>query len=125
MYTFGGKTTGKAAMYSQRRACFSSRDPKDDPHRPWAAVGSWFLGPKAENYELFRQQAIKGIDGHIQFRKSFFPCDPAYVTDEIIESQTYRKSVIQLKQELANMATELQNSVPFFSTRYKVSYTNN
>ena len=121
MYTYGGKTTGKRVMYNQRRACFSSRDPKAELHQPWTAVGAWFLGPKAENDDLFQKQAMKIISDQIEFRKSFFPCDPVYVTDEMKQGKTYQESVKELKKELTSMTKELQRSVPFFSSRYKVS----
>ena len=122
MYTNGGKTKGRTAMYNQRRACFSSHDPKADKHQPWAALGAWFLGPKGENGDVFRQLVLQAVDSQINFRKKYFPCDPTYVTDEVKESETYQNSMAKLKKELRTMQTQLEKSVPFFSSRYKVRH---
>lgn len=50
----------------------------------------------------------------------FYPCDPPYVTDQVREAQSFKKSMERMKLELDEMRKDLQKSVPFFSTRYKV-----
>ncbi|CAH3184250.1 unnamed protein product [Porites lobata] len=71
----------KAPMYSQQREAFTRGDHVVDRQKQWASVGAWFLGPKAENGDVFRDLLTKAIDSHIGFRHSYFPCDPPYVTD--------------------------------------------
>ncbi|TKH04491.1 hypothetical protein FC678_24615, partial [Peribacillus simplex] len=37
-----------------------------------ASLESWFLGPKAENQELFRSLAIQAINEHCNDRRIYF-----------------------------------------------------
>ena len=54
------------------------------------------------------------------FYISYFPCDPPYVTDELREADAYQASMDHLKTELELLQKHMQNSVPFYSSRYKV-----
>lgn len=54
---------------------------------------------------------------------SYFPCDPPYVTDELREAGSFKNAMVKLRSEMDNLQKELRNSVPFFSSRYKVSST--
>ena len=67
----GGKKPrkGKARMYDHRRPIFSKRALQDDVEKPWAAVGTWFLGPKAENADVFTDLMTEAINSHFNFRK--------------------------------------------------------
>ena len=51
---------------------------------------------------------------------SYFPCDPPYVTDDLREAEAYQASKDKLQTELELLQRQMQNSVPFYSTRYKV-----
>lgn len=61
----GGKRPrlSKAPMYSPYRLGSAQ-----DKHRPWAALGAWFLGPKAENGDVFRDLLTNAVDKHVGFR---------------------------------------------------------
>ena len=61
----------KAPMYSQQREVFTRGDHAVDRQKQWASVGAWFLGPKAENGEVFRDLLTKAIDSHIGFRHRY------------------------------------------------------
>ena len=52
---------------------------------------------------------------------SYFPCDPPYVTDDLREAGSFKSAMENLKFELDNLQKDLRNSVPFFSSRYKVT----
>ena len=52
---------------------------------------------------------------------SYFPCDPPYVTDDLRDAGSFKNAMEKLKSEMDNLQKELKNSVPFFSSRYKVS----
>lgn len=52
---------------------------------------------------------------------SYFPCDPPYVTDELREEDSFKNALKNLRTELDNLQTDLRKSVPFFSSRYKVT----
>lgn len=58
--------------------------------------------------------------GHYIFIFSYFPCDPPYVTDELREAEAYQSARDKLKTEMEILQREMQNSVPFYSSRYKV-----
>ena len=57
---------GKAPMFSHRRSVFSKRIVEA---KPWAAVGTWFVGPKAENADIFKDLMTEAIDSHFNFRQ--------------------------------------------------------
>ena len=44
----------KAPMHWQQREVFTRGDHVVDRQKQWESVGAWFLGPKAENGEVFR-----------------------------------------------------------------------
>ena len=58
----------KALMYSQSRRLYSRGREADQDHDRWAALGAWFLGPKAENGDLFKDLLAKAVDSQIGFR---------------------------------------------------------
>ena len=58
-----------APMYSQQRDVFDKGDHLDDTQKQWAALGAWFMGPKAENGEVFRELLSQAVDNHIGFRR--------------------------------------------------------
>ncbi|KAL9973865.1 hypothetical protein ACROYT_G020371 [Oculina patagonica] len=110
---------GKECMFTHRRHIFNRRAIEDDVAKPWAAVGTWFLGPKAENADVFTDLMTTAMDSHFNFRKGFYPCDPPYVTDELRQATSFKVSYLRMKTELERMQKDLHKSVPFFSTRYK------
>ena len=117
MYEVGGR--------KQRAQCaaFSGQDRGLDQslYKPWAAAGAWFIGPKGENFDLLKQLVIKALDHQWQFRKNFYPSDPAYVDDEIRNSKSYQEAIEKTKNELTKMLSEEDKSILFFPNRYKVS----
>ena len=56
-------------MYSQQREVFDRGHHLDDTQKQWAALGAWFMGPKAENGEVFRELLTQAVDNHIGFRR--------------------------------------------------------
>jgi hypothetical protein len=60
----GGK--GKTPMYQHRRPNF---DRLEDKRKPWAKTGAWFLGPKADNGDVFKGFVNKAIETHIKYRQ--------------------------------------------------------
>ena len=55
------------------------------------------------------------------FLFSYFPCDPPYVTDDLREAGAFKASMDQLKTEMEALQKKMMNSVPFYSSRYKVT----
>ena len=58
----------KALMYSQSRRLYSTEREAEEDYDHWPALGAWFLGPKAENGDLFKELLTKAVDSHIGFR---------------------------------------------------------
>ena len=58
-------------MFTHRRGTFSKRAVSDDVAKPWAAVGTWFLGPKAENADVFIELMKDAIKAHMDFRQGY------------------------------------------------------
>ena len=117
MYAVCGERRG-APMYGRRRV--SRLDPGLDEHKPWAAVGAWFPGPKGENADVYKELVVKAMDHHMKFREDCYPSDPVYVDDEMKKSECYRNAIAKMDTQLELLLSKLNNSVPVFSTRYKV-----
>ena len=105
------------AMYDFRRPALS---PGHLESKPWAKVGAWYIGPKAGNEKIYKEMALDAVNEHLDFRKNYFPSDPAYITDDIKNSASYIEEIENLRSELATMRQEMKKSVPYFSPRYKV-----
>lgn len=100
--------------------CVVSFRPESDVYRtPWKAIGSWFLGPRAENNKKFKEFVNCCLDWYGECREGYFPTDPHYITDDIKASDAYRKEMNDIKEQLHIMHTQMVDSVPFFSPRYK------
>ena len=56
-----------APMYRHRRNMLLKGD--QSRHKPWAALGAWFMGPKAENGDVFHDLVTQTIDSQIKFRR--------------------------------------------------------
>lgn len=54
----------------------------------------------------------------------YFPCDPPYVTDELRKTEAFQESMDKLKTEMEALQNKMMNSVPFYSSRYKVTVAN-
>ena len=80
---------------------------------------AWFLGPKAENEDLLSEFVRTAIKEHCNYRRSFHPGDPRYITGKVKQSKEYRTAVQLFEKHAANLFTQLKKSVPFFSMRYQ------
>lgn len=83
-----------------------------------SSLSAWFLGPRAENEELFKDLIIQSLDACVSDRKQLFNSDPRYITPQRKDAE-YEKTVQQMKSELEKLLKQLEGSVPFFSYRYQ------
>jgi glutamate/tyrosine decarboxylase-like PLP-dependent enzyme len=83
------------------------------------SLAAWFLGPKAENQDLFSGLIEQAIRANCSDRKNYFPNDPEYVTDERKKDREYVECVAFMKGEYSKLLENLKGSVPFFSYRYQ------
>ncbi len=84
-----------------------------------SALGGWFLGPKAENSDLFQKLVTKVLEAHFEDRRRDYPEDPAWITDARKATASYAESVELLEEQLGKLIVELADSIPFFSYRYQ------
>ncbi|NKN12286.1 pyridoxal phosphate-dependent decarboxylase family protein [Rhizobium laguerreae] len=80
---------------------------------------AWFLGPKAENADLFERLIVDAIRDQAHWRRNFHPDDPTHITEEIKRSPAYLEAVGSLKDNHQSLLSFLKKSVPFFSMRYQ------
>lgn len=83
------------------------------------AVNALFLGPKSENYPVFKQMLGYMMDDYAEWRRSFHPDDPPIITPSEQEEEGFQATVREMRQVLVELAGLLQmTSVPWFSPRY-------
>ncbi len=83
------------------------------------SLAAWFLGPKAENQDLFSELIMEGIKANCNDRKQYFLEDPKYVTEGLKKQDEYINCVEYMKSEYNELLKNLKKSVPFFSYRYQ------
>lgn len=84
-----------------------------------SSLAGWFLGPKAENQELFQALVLEALGEHCRARREYFPEDPVFVTEQIKESPEYKNTVRKLDGWLHDLLRQLRGSVPFWSNRWQ------
>jgi hypothetical protein len=52
-------------------------------------VAAWFLGPRAENLDMFLKLVEEAITDHAYWRRNFHPEDPAVITESIQREAGY------------------------------------
>jgi glutamate/tyrosine decarboxylase-like PLP-dependent enzyme len=82
-------------------------------------VAAWFLGPRAENLDMFIKLVEEAITDHAYWRRNFHPEDPVVITDAIQRETGYLDMVARTKSELFKLLAQLKGSVPFSSMRYQ------
>ena len=89
------------------------------PPRPADALPAWFLGPRAENADLFERLVVESVRDHVFWRRNYHPEDGVTIREMDKRREGYEDSVATLTQELMGLLAELKRDVPFFSGRYK------
>ena len=85
---------------------------------PHDALLSWFLGPQAENADLFERLITEALRDHVFWRRNYHPEDGITIRELDKRSAGYEEAVATLTQELMGLLAELKRDVPFFSGRY-------
>ncbi|KAG7093015.1 hypothetical protein E1B28_009312 [Marasmius oreades] len=90
-----------------------------ESQRKYNKMGSWFFGPRGENYELMQKMFTKIVEGVRAGRQNYFPKDPDFITKDMIASSDFSDGVNSIDEALMFINQGLANhSVPFFSPRY-------
>lgn len=82
------------------------------------APAALFLGPKAENADVFERLLLEAFRDHVFWRRNFHPEDGFLVSEQEKRTPAHEAAVSTLSQELFGLLAELKNGVPFFSPRY-------
>jgi len=80
---------------------------------------AWFLGPKAENLQIFERLVIDALRDQAYWRRNFHPGDPIHITEEVKRSPGYLAGLDALYEGHRELLSFLKKSVPFFSMRYQ------
>ncbi len=81
-------------------------------------IKSLFLGPKAENMELYESLILEIIKDSCFLRKNFHPSDHAVISEKDKLTDEFLLTAANLKQELQNILAELKRGVPLYHPRY-------
>lgn len=77
---------------------------------------SLFIGPKAENGDLYKAVLSDLIDEHMGWRKNYIPTDPSFITPADQEQPSFKNTVIKTKCVLEEVSRRLRASaVPWHS----------
>jgi hypothetical protein len=94
-------------------------NPKDDDRLAHARVGSYFLGPKAENFHVLNELMGKVLQDQQMARQNLYPNDPAFITTGMMQAESYTKSMDELRGHVKELSEDLAlHSIPFWSPRY-------
>ncbi|XP_028411012.1 uncharacterized protein LOC114533638 [Dendronephthya gigantea] len=83
------------------------------------ALAGWFIGPRAENHQLFNELMDQTIKQHQQNRRKYWPTDPEYITKAQKMTPAYKAERKQLKNKLKELNDDLEQSTPVFSPRFQ------
>ncbi|KAG4261787.1 hypothetical protein FPRO03_11255 [Fusarium proliferatum] len=87
--------------------------------RQHARVGSYFLGPRAENFDLLSEFFTYVLNEQKNTRENLYKDDPAFITQDMIKTEEFQGSIAQLRQDVKDISKKLStNSIPFWSPRY-------
>jgi len=82
-------------------------------------VDAFFLGPKSENQEFFKEMLNFMMEDHLEWRKDFHPHDNPAITREDQEKEDFKDTILRTRHALVELAADLQmSSIPWFSPRY-------
>ncbi|KAF9769130.1 hypothetical protein IL306_013492 [Fusarium sp. DS 682] len=87
--------------------------------RQHARVGSYFLGPRAENFELLSEFFTYVLNEQKNTRENLYKDDPAFITQDMMKTEEFQGSIAQLREDVKEISKNLStNSIPFWSPRY-------
>lgn len=94
----------------------------DENQAKHALVSSWFLGPRAENFDVLEKLFRKVLEDQKKARVDLSDDDKDkvfFITDEMKELDIYQQSIFKLTKDISDLSGDLaRQSVPFWSPRY-------
>lgn len=81
---------------------------------------AWFLGPRAENRQLFDRLIQQALEHVYAYRQDYLPGDPEAITPQMKDSAAYRQAEGRIFSAYRDLLSFLgDHSIPFFSLRYQ------
>lgn len=77
---------------------------------------AWFLGPKAENANLFEELLLVILRDYLHWRRNYFPGDKILINKNM--QRRLEDEHDALTQKIHEMIAELRRNFPFYSPRY-------
>ncbi len=79
-------------------------------------LGTWFLGPKAENASLEEEMILHILRDYFYWRRNYYPSDEITITQHMRrEGADFTDALFQ---QLSEMLARLRRHFPFYSPRY-------
>jgi hypothetical protein len=89
------------------------------PESRHSAVGGWFFGPRAENFDFLKEAFDYILDAQQKARKFTYPDDAEFITEQMKDTELYKRQIELIRTELVAISDQLAlHSVPFWSPRY-------
>jgi len=83
-------------------------------------ISTFFLGPRAENANLFSELVGMAVDAVVDYRRYYHPEDPPHITEQIKVSPGYLEGVQVLRDKYNVLLQKLSRyTTPYFSMRYQ------
>jgi hypothetical protein len=84
-----------------------------------AKVSGWFLGPRAENFDVLKQFFNDALQDQVDARKNYSSGDELSISANIQSTQVFRDQITKLQDRMKAISNVLSKySVPFWSPRY-------
>lgn len=88
------------------------------PTLPLSPLAAWFLGPRAENAEVWEELLSHILSDYVHWRRNYFPVDPVIVGRARRRSPEHQCWLDSLTSTLDGALNELKHHFPFHSPRY-------
>lgn len=81
-------------------------------------LAPYFLGPAAENAELFEELILEFVRDHLYWRRNFHPEDGRRISAATRHDPEFNAFVDRTRAELYELSADLKRAAPFFHPRY-------
>ncbi|MBK8047694.1 MAG: hypothetical protein IPK16_11540 [Anaerolineales bacterium] len=96
---------------------YERHSPQSD-HQPPFPLAAWFLGPRAENANLWQELFDYIFQDYVHWRRNYFPTDPVVVDRVQRRSAEHAAWLDHLTSNLDAILNQLKQHFPFHSPRY-------
>ncbi len=96
----------------------SQRPERNEADAAQTPLSTWFLGPKAEQADLWRELIQYVFDDYIHWRRNYFPHDPVIISRSARRSDAHADGIDRLTSDLDRSLARLKAHFPFYSPRY-------